>query len=307
MKPRIRNEVMVRRQTLISISASARGITGQPVGTADPTLAMKSPTVFGWASRPGIMFLLFRSILSFLTFYRKGLAFPSKMKESVFQLVLSCVRPAERERVPHLAVSSFDRERQMSSASHLEESSENPTFVGFKARRWNYHDMLSCQDNARSEEEYSFLGVRQLTATIQCVLMVTEKLVSTQMVKYATYLSRELIVDIEGEATERLEALYPTLKELALAGSPDRGEIEREGSSCMQRPQSTEQKQEKSSARPPDDEFYSGFSEALLNRFQASIVSSCYGLIVLAYPAARVCVWALDYGKRFGELFFLSN
>ncbi|KAL0919583.1 hypothetical protein M5K25_011686 [Dendrobium thyrsiflorum] len=62
--------------------------------------------------------------------------------------------------------------------------------------------------------------VRQFTATVQCVLMVTEELVSTQMVKYATSLSTELIVDIRGETTERLEALYHTLKELELVCSP---------------------------------------------------------------------------------------
>ncbi|KAL0906558.1 hypothetical protein M5K25_025060 [Dendrobium thyrsiflorum] len=39
------------------------------------------------------------------------------------------------------------------------------------------------------------------------------------MVKYATSLSRESIVDSEGKAAERLETLYPTLKELTLAGS----------------------------------------------------------------------------------------
>ncbi|KAH0463732.1 hypothetical protein IEQ34_006518 [Dendrobium chrysotoxum] len=62
--------------------------------------------------------------------------------------------------------------------------------------------------------------VRQFTTTIQYVLMVTEELVNTQMVKYPTSLSRESIVDIQGEAIERLEALYPTLKELVLVGSP---------------------------------------------------------------------------------------
>ncbi|KAL0903534.1 hypothetical protein M5K25_027920 [Dendrobium thyrsiflorum] len=66
----------------------------------------------------------------------------------------------------------------------------------------------------------AFLVVRQLTATVQCVLMMTEGLVRMQMVKYATSLSRESIADIECKATKRLEALYPTQKELALAGSP---------------------------------------------------------------------------------------
>ncbi|KAL0914925.1 hypothetical protein M5K25_015315 [Dendrobium thyrsiflorum] len=69
-------------------------------------------------------------------------------------------------------------------------------------------------------KKVAFLVVRQFTAKIQCMLTATEDLVSTQMMKYATSLSRESIMDIEGEATERLEALYPTLKELTLAGSP---------------------------------------------------------------------------------------
>ncbi|KAH0466518.1 hypothetical protein IEQ34_003756 [Dendrobium chrysotoxum] len=66
----------------------------------------------------------------------------------------------------------------------------------------------------------AFLVVRKFTATVQCVLLVTEELMSTQMVKYATSLNRESIVDIEGQAIEILETLYPILKELALAGSP---------------------------------------------------------------------------------------
>ncbi|KAH0457284.1 hypothetical protein IEQ34_012599 [Dendrobium chrysotoxum] len=70
------------------------------------------------------------------------------------------------------------------------------------------------------EKKMAFLVVRLFTATVQYVLTATEDLVSAQMMKYATSLSRESIVDIEGEATERLEALYPTLKELALVGSP---------------------------------------------------------------------------------------
>ncbi|KAH0454872.1 hypothetical protein IEQ34_016796 [Dendrobium chrysotoxum] len=69
-------------------------------------------------------------------------------------------------------------------------------------------------------KKMAFLVVRQFTATVQCVLMVIKELVSTQMVKYATSLSRESIVHIECQAIERLETLYPTLKELALASSP---------------------------------------------------------------------------------------
>ncbi|KAH0467356.1 hypothetical protein IEQ34_004594 [Dendrobium chrysotoxum] len=67
----------------------------------------------------------------------------------------------------------------------------------------------------------AFLMLRQFTTMVQCMLTMTKEFVSTQMVKYATSLSRESIVDIKGEATEILEALYPTLKELALASSPN--------------------------------------------------------------------------------------
>ncbi|KAH0460219.1 hypothetical protein IEQ34_010882 [Dendrobium chrysotoxum] len=71
----------------------------------------------------------------------------------------------------------------------------------------------------------AFLVVRQFNATIKCVLIVTEELVSTQMVsthmvRYTTSLYRESIVDIKGEATEILKAFYSTLNELALVGSP---------------------------------------------------------------------------------------
>ncbi|KAH0462411.1 hypothetical protein IEQ34_009986 [Dendrobium chrysotoxum] len=69
-------------------------------------------------------------------------------------------------------------------------------------------------------KKMAFLVVRQITATVQCVLTMIEELVSTQMVKFTTSLSRESIMDIKGKATERLEALYPTLKELALTSSP---------------------------------------------------------------------------------------
>ncbi|KAL0916939.1 hypothetical protein M5K25_014494 [Dendrobium thyrsiflorum] len=65
-----------------------------------------------------------------------------------------------------------------------------------------------------------FLVVRQFIATVQCMLaLIEEELMSLQVVKYATSLSRESIIYIEGEAIERLEAFYSTPKELALAGS----------------------------------------------------------------------------------------
>ncbi|KAH0457720.1 hypothetical protein IEQ34_013035 [Dendrobium chrysotoxum] len=69
-------------------------------------------------------------------------------------------------------------------------------------------------------KKMAFLVIRQFTAKIQCMLTVTKELVSTQMMKNATSLSRKSIVYIEGEATERSEAFYPTLKELAFACSP---------------------------------------------------------------------------------------
>ncbi|KAL0914905.1 hypothetical protein M5K25_015294 [Dendrobium thyrsiflorum] len=58
-----------------------------------------------------------------------------------------------------------------------------------------------------------------LISGVETMHMVGKKMAFLVMVKYATSLSRESIVNIEVEATERLEALYPTLKELALAGS----------------------------------------------------------------------------------------
>ncbi|KAH0465126.1 hypothetical protein IEQ34_005229 [Dendrobium chrysotoxum] len=66
----------------------------------------------------------------------------------------------------------------------------------------------------------AFLVVRQFITTVQCMFTMIEELVSMHMVKYTTSLSTESIVDIDSEAIERLEALYPTLKELTLTGSP---------------------------------------------------------------------------------------
>lgn len=56
-------------------------------------------------------------------------------------------------------------------------------------------------------KKIAFLVVRQSTATVQCVLTVTEELVSTQMVKYATSLCRESIVDVEGVVTVPTEPI----------------------------------------------------------------------------------------------------
>ncbi|KAL0919892.1 hypothetical protein M5K25_012017 [Dendrobium thyrsiflorum] len=82
--------------------------------------------------------------------------------------------------------------------------------------QWNGPDTWSAKTIRAVGKKIAFLVVRQLIDTVQCVLRVTEELMSTQMVKYTTSLSRESIVDIDGEVTEKLQALYSTLKELTL-------------------------------------------------------------------------------------------
>lgn len=47
-------------------------------------------------------------------------------------------------------------------------------------------------------KKMAFLVVREMGFTVQCVLTVTPDVVSPQMVKYATKLNRESIVDVEG-------------------------------------------------------------------------------------------------------------
>lgn len=47
-------------------------------------------------------------------------------------------------------------------------------------------------------KKMAFLVVRERGSTVQCLVHVTEGVVSTQMVKFATALSRESIVDVEG-------------------------------------------------------------------------------------------------------------
>ncbi|EYU31296.1 hypothetical protein MIMGU_mgv1a019826mg, partial [Erythranthe guttata] len=52
-----------------------------------------------------------------------------------------------------------------------------------------------------------FLVVRRRGCTVQCVLTVSQDLVSSQMVKFATSLSRESIIEIEGLVSYRLNQL----------------------------------------------------------------------------------------------------
>ena len=50
----------------------------------------------------------------------------------------------------------------------------------------------------RGKGKTAFLVLRQRTATVQCVIAVDEQTVSRGMVKYATGISKESIVDIAG-------------------------------------------------------------------------------------------------------------
>ncbi|KAI3804364.1 hypothetical protein L1987_25848 [Smallanthus sonchifolius] len=50
-------------------------------------------------------------------------------------------------------------------------------------------------------KKIAFLTVREKGFTVQCVLIVAPDLVSMQMVKYATAISKESFVDIEGVVT----------------------------------------------------------------------------------------------------------
>ncbi|KAJ1686858.1 hypothetical protein LUZ63_018248 [Rhynchospora breviuscula] len=47
-------------------------------------------------------------------------------------------------------------------------------------------------------KKIAFLVVRQNMSTVQCVLVVSKDIISTQMVRFATSLSKESIVDVEG-------------------------------------------------------------------------------------------------------------
>ncbi|PKU83171.1 aspartate--tRNA ligase 2, cytoplasmic [Dendrobium catenatum] len=64
-------------------------------------------------------------------------------------------------------------------------------------------------------KKMAFLVVRQFTATVQCVL-TTDELVSTQMVKYATSLSRESIMDVEGVVTIPTEPIKGTTQQVEI-------------------------------------------------------------------------------------------
>lgn len=50
-------------------------------------------------------------------------------------------------------------------------------------------------------KKIAFVVVRERGFTVQCVLTVKPELVSSQMVKYATSLSKESIIDVEGVVT----------------------------------------------------------------------------------------------------------
>ncbi len=50
----------------------------------------------------------------------------------------------------------------------------------------------------RGKGKTAFLVLRQRTSTVQCVIAVDEKTVSRGMVKYATGISKESVVDIAG-------------------------------------------------------------------------------------------------------------
>ncbi|KAG0479565.1 hypothetical protein HPP92_010423 [Vanilla planifolia] len=65
-------------------------------------------------------------------------------------------------------------------------------------------------------KKMAFLVVRQFTATVQCVLTVSEELVSPQMVKYATSLSRESIVDVEGVVSIPTEPIKGTTQQVEI-------------------------------------------------------------------------------------------
>ncbi|PKA65826.1 Asparagine--tRNA ligase, chloroplastic/mitochondrial [Apostasia shenzhenica] len=65
-------------------------------------------------------------------------------------------------------------------------------------------------------KKIAFVVVRQFTATVQCVLTVNEELVSPQMVKYATSLSRESIIDVEGVVSVPSEQIKGTTQQVEI-------------------------------------------------------------------------------------------
>lgn len=56
-------------------------------------------------------------------------------------------------------------------------------------------------------KKMAFLTVREKGYTVQCVLTVSPDVVSAQMVKYATNISKESFIDIEGTVTVPPEAI----------------------------------------------------------------------------------------------------
>lgn len=65
-------------------------------------------------------------------------------------------------------------------------------------------------------KKMAFLVVRQFFDTVQCVLVVSENLVSAQMVKFANSLSRESIVEVEGVVTVPSEPIKGTTQQVEI-------------------------------------------------------------------------------------------
>lgn len=63
-------------------------------------------------------------------------------------------------------------------------------------------------------KKMAFLVVRQGMATVQCVLVVSKDLVSPQMVRFATSLSKESIVEIEGAISVPSEPVKGTTQQV---------------------------------------------------------------------------------------------
>lgn len=59
-----------------------------------------------------------------------------------------------------------------------------------------------------------FLVIRQSMSTVQCVLVVSKDLVSPQMVRFATSLSKESIVDVEGVISVPNEPIKGTTQQV---------------------------------------------------------------------------------------------
>lgn len=63
-------------------------------------------------------------------------------------------------------------------------------------------------------KKMAFLVIRQSMSTVQCVLVVSKDLVSPQMVRFATSLSKESIVDVEGVISVPNEPIKGTTQQV---------------------------------------------------------------------------------------------